>query len=265
MPRRALLTLLIALAVVGLAVAVAGATQTRTSKPSSEERRERARARRGAPTSTSTTTLPPIAHPSPVVPLLGTDGSAPVVSRVPTTDNVIFLGIDDGLHRDPAVIEILRREQVPATLFLNRDQASDGRTYFRELVDAGLVTIENHTTSHESIRGLPFSAQQAEVCSTSDEFTEWFGRRPTLFRPPYGEWDATTRQAASSCGLRAVVMWQGATNNGRLDIAGGQFYPGDILLMHFRPDLAENLELVISRARAEGFRIGRLVDYVGGP
>jgi len=259
-----LVTILLAVVVVATVSTVAGVTAPSSSDTSG------ATTRRRPPTSaststTTTTTLPSLVQGAPPGPVIGTDGTAPVVSRVPTTDNVIFLGIDDGLHRDPAVVELLLREKVPVTLFLARDPAGDGRSYFRELVDAGLATVESHTKSHESVRGMPYSVQQDEVCATLDEFTEWFGRRPTLFRPPYGEWDATTRQAAASCGLRAVVMWQGATNDGRLDIVGGHFFPGDVLLLHFRPDLAENLQLVIDRARAEGFKIGRLVDYVGGP
>ncbi len=215
------------------------------------------------PPPTTTTTLP-LAHPSPDSPLIGTDGSAPVVSRVPTADKVIFLTIDDGMIRDPAVVTILKREQIPVALFINPGPAKDGQAYFRELVDSGLATVDAHTTTHESLRGLSFSEQQARVCSTNDLFTEMFGRRPTLFRPPYGGWDATTRKAAASCGLRSVIVWQGATNNGRLDLPEGHFVEGDIILMHFRLDLAENLKLIITKARSEGFRFGRLIDYVGG-
>jgi hypothetical protein len=36
--------------------------------------------------------------------------------------------------------------------------------------------------------------------------------------------------------------------------------------MHFRTDLVENLRLVLARAQAEGYKIGRLEDYLGtGP
>ncbi|MSO38358.1 MAG: polysaccharide deacetylase family protein [Acidimicrobiia bacterium] len=215
-------------------------------------------------TTTTTTTTLPLVQPSPDSPLIGTDGSAPVVSRVPTADRVIFLTIDDGLIRDPEVVAILKREQIPVALFINPGPATDGQAYFRELVDSGLATVDAHTTDHASLRGRSFSEQQARVCSTTDLFTEMFGRRPTLFRPPFGEWDETTRKAAASCGLRAVVMWKGATNDGRIDLQDGSLTPGDIILMHFRLDLAGNLELMIAKARAEGFRFGRLIDYIGG-
>ncbi len=87
------------------------------------------------------------------------------------------------------------------------------------------------------------------------------GIRATLFRPPYGEWNETTRSVVGQCNLHALILWRGATNDGRLDLIGGpDFHPGDILLMHFRTDL------VFARARAQGSRIGRIEDSLGvGP
>ena len=42
-------------------------------------------------------------------------------------------------------------------------------------------------------------------------------------------------------------------NGGRLDVlGGGLLQPGDILLMHFRPDLRQNLEVALDAARAAG-------------
>ena len=45
---------------------------------------------------------------------------APAVSRIDTTEKVIFLGIDDGLTRDPAVLDYLQANRIPFTAFLVR-------------------------------------------------------------------------------------------------------------------------------------------------
>ncbi|MEP6625060.1 MAG: polysaccharide deacetylase family protein [Acidimicrobiia bacterium] len=222
-------------------------------------------------TTTTTTSLPsalrpgPLAQPSPSVPVTFTQ-TTPAIDRVPTTDKVIFLGIDDGLVRDPDVLALLQRERVPLTLFLVRQPALDGQEYFRAMQAAG-ATIQAHTISHPQMKTLGSSDQTHQVCGDLGELQTWYGARPTLFRPPYGEWNETTRAAVHSCGLRALVLWRGATNDGRLDLIGGpDYHPGDILLMHFRKDLLENLKLVFARARAQGYKIGRLEDYLGsGP
>jgi peptidoglycan/xylan/chitin deacetylase (PgdA/CDA1 family) len=223
-----------------------------------------------ASTSTTTTTLAhpapgPLAQPAPATPVTFPQ-TTPAIDRVPTTDKVIFLGIDDGLVRDPAVLQLLSRERVPVTLFLVRGPAHDGQEYFRALQAVG-ATVQEHTITHPQMSKLPYYKQQHEACGDLSELQTWYGTRPTLFRPPYGVWNETTRAVVRSCGLHALILWRGATNDGRLDLVGGpDFHPGDILLLHFRKDLYENLQLVFARARAQGYKIGRLEDYLGvGP
>ena len=218
---------------------------------------------------TTTTTLPhlqpgPLAQPSPSTPVT-LSRTTPTLDQVPTTDKVIFLGIDDGTVRDPAVLDLLRQERVPLTLFLVRQAALDGQTFFKEMQTLG-ATIQAHTIGHPELKKLVYSDQRHQICDELNDLTSWYGNRPTLFRPPYGEWNETTRSVVNECKLHALILWRGATNDGRLDMIGGSFHPGDILLMHFRTDLLQNLKLVFARARAEGYRIGRIEDYLGvGP
>ncbi len=125
--------------------------------------------------------------------------------------------------------------------------------------------IESHTITHPNLRTTGLGAARREICTPADTFTGLFGRRPTLFRPPYGNWTDNVRAIAHQCGYRAVVLWTGSTNNGKLTMQHGLLEPGDIILMHYRTTLNADLDDVVARARAEGFRIGRLEDYLGGP
>ena len=252
-----------------------GAVSPSSSAPSTTSTRPAPTSTSTSTTSTSTTTTPiaikaphlqpgPLAQPSPTTPVT-LSRTAAAIDQVPTTDKVIFLGIDDGLVRDPAVIALLRQERVPLTLFLVRQPAIDGKTFFQEMQSVG-ATIQAHTIAHPQLKKLGYSDQRHQICDELNDLTNWYGARPTLFRPPYGEWNETTRSVVAECKLNALILWRGATNDGRLDMIGGSFHPGDVLLMHFRTDLLQNLKLVFARARAEGYRIGRIEDYLGvGP
>lgn len=290
MTRQLLTTLLIALALIagaiGLASAIPGASASssthnqvevlgkRISAPSallssSSSSSSSSSTSTSTSSTTTTTTVPhlepgPLAQPSPATPVTF-DQTTPAIDRVPTTDKVIFLGIDDGLVRDPAVITLLRQVRVPLTLFLVRQPAIDGQTFFEEMQSVG-ATVQAHTITHPQLKKLGYSDQHHQICDDLTDLGTWYGARPTLFRPPYGEWNETTRSVVGQCNLHALILWRGATNDGRLDIIGDSFHPGDILLMHFRTDLLQNLKLVFARARAEGYRIGRIEDYLGvGP
>jgi peptidoglycan/xylan/chitin deacetylase (PgdA/CDA1 family) len=245
-------------------------TTTRATTPSSTST-----STTSSTSTTTTTSLPPalaavtltpgpMAAPRPAAPVQLTR-TTPALDHVPTTDKVIFLGIDDGLVRDPALLTLLRKERIPLTLFLVREPAQDGADFFHQMQTLG-ATIQDHTITHPQLKTLGWSDQHHQICDEIPDLTSVSGTRPTLFRPPYGEWNETTRSIVAGCGLHALILWRGATNDGRLDVISGHFNPGDIILMHFRKDLIENLQLVLSRAQAEGYKIGRLQDYPGtGP
>jgi peptidoglycan/xylan/chitin deacetylase (PgdA/CDA1 family) len=185
-----------------------------------------------------------------------------VFSRIPTTNKVIFLGIDDGLVRDPAVADLLAQANIPFTMFLVQGEAEAGADYFRQLQQYGGV-VESHTINHPDLTKLSYGNVQTEVCGTLDDFQNLYGRRPTLFRPPYGSYNANVQAVAASCGFKAVVLWKGSTNDGRFDLQDGtQLTPGDIVLMHFRTDLLADLQKVFDVCRQQGFAIASLEDYL---
>jgi peptidoglycan/xylan/chitin deacetylase (PgdA/CDA1 family) len=217
-------------------------------------------------TTTTTTTRPdPLALPPPPIPMVGavptTSSGTPLVSRVPTTDRVVFVTIDDGLVQDPAVVETVRRMRIPVTMFLVRDFARQGQAYFRQLVDLGGL-VEAHTANHSNLTTLSANGQSAEICGPLDALEGMFGRRPVLFRPPGGAYNATTQSIAASCGYRYVVNWTAAANDGRIDWQSHTMQAGDIILFHFRTDLVQNLELLASLCKQQGFTVARLEDYL---
>jgi peptidoglycan/xylan/chitin deacetylase (PgdA/CDA1 family) len=221
------------------------------------------------PTTTTTTTAPLRVpglglpeQPTPTPVSLPPTSSAPVFSRIPTTNKVIFLGIDDGMVRDPAVAELLRQANIPFTMFLVKGEADAGADYFRQLQQYGGV-VESHTITHPDLTTLSYANVQNEVCGTLDDYQTLFGRRPTLFRSPYGNTNANVQAAAASCGLKAVVLWKGSTNDGRFDLQDGtQLTPGDVVLMHFRTDLLVDLQKVFEVCKQQGFAIASLQDYL---
>jgi len=201
-------------------------------------------------------------QPAPTPVSLPTTSSAPVFSRIPTTNKVIFLGIDDGLVRDPAVADLLKQANIPFTMFLVQGEADAGADYFRQLQQYGGV-VESHTITHPDLTKLSYGNAQTEVCGTLDDYQNLFGRRPTLFRPPYGSYNANVQAVAASCGFKAVILWEGSTNDGRFDLQDGtRLTPGDIVLMHFRTDLLADLQKVFAVCKQQGFAIASLEDYL---
>jgi peptidoglycan/xylan/chitin deacetylase (PgdA/CDA1 family) len=202
-------------------------------------------------------TVPP---PVTLVPLPSTPGVAPVISRVETTDPVVFLTIDDGHTRDPEVKAALEELGVPVSLFLLDGPVQADPEFFRRLPD---TLVESHTRTHADLRTLPEEGQRAEICGNADTLERAFGRRPVLFRPPYGAYNEATTRAAAACGMAAIVLWEVSVNGADVGYRTvPQLRAGDILLMHFRPSFVTELRALADRADEAGLRFAMLEDYL---
>ena len=211
---------------------------------------------------TTTTTLPagfPTASIAPIVPI---DGMAAKITRVETTDRVVFLTIDDGIVKDPAAMKFLVDNKMPATLFLVSGEFRKDPAYFAQILTVG-GTISSHTMSHPALKGLSLQRQTSEICNMKNAIAEELGDAGHLMRPPYGSSDENTRRASASCGINVVVNWNSELWEGNVDILQRPgLQPGDIFLTHFRTDLLDNLIAFKAALDQQGFTVGRLEEYL---
>ncbi|UWZ40137.1 polysaccharide deacetylase family protein [Dactylosporangium roseum] len=188
--------------------------------------------------------------------------SAAYFARIPTDQPVAFITIDDGWIKRPEALELFREAGVPVTLFLTINAIKDDPAYFKRLQDAG-ARIEAHTVSHPSLRGKPYSFQRKEVCGSADQLGNMFGKRPTLFRPPFGEKDATTLKVAHDCGLKAGFFWKETVDKGTVRFQEGHTVQrGDIILMHFRDRFVDDFIATLQAISAAGLTPALLEDYI---
>lgn len=205
----------------------------------------------------------PVAPPPEPVPLPVT-GPIPFWHRLPTTQKVAFITIDDGgLARPPAVPDFVARAHIPVTMFLNSPAAEEYEVYFRQIQMAGGV-VENHTVRHNSLAGRSYDYQKREICGSADTLQTLFGTRATLFRPPFGEYDSTTLRAARDCGAKAVLHWSETVHEGKVRYQTPEkvVRPGDVLLMHFRPALMDDLLAALKAIHRAGLTPALLEDYI---
>jgi peptidoglycan/xylan/chitin deacetylase (PgdA/CDA1 family) len=186
---------------------------------------------------------------------------APVYYKVPTTQPVVFLTIDDGWTPSLPVLELLRARHLPVAVFLVDRAWRRDPAYFRALQAAG-ATVEDHTLTHPVLSRLPLARQEREVCGGAAGEAAGFGTRPTLLRPPFGAFDRATLLAAHACGLTAVVEWTATVNDGHLVAVGGRLRPGYVVLLHFRPGLLGDLTAALGAIRRAHLTVGRLSSYL---
>jgi peptidoglycan/xylan/chitin deacetylase (PgdA/CDA1 family) len=185
-----------------------------------------------------------------------------VISKIPTKDKVVFITIDDGWQKDRDFVQLVKDRKIPITVFLLNDAAKADHGYFRRLQQAGAL-IEDHTMTHPLMTRLSYAQQRYQICETADIYTKQYGKRPTLFRAPYGASNTTTRRAARACGMKAILFWRATSEHGNLayQVPGG-LHPGDIILVHFKPHMARDFRTLLHRIKKQGYRPAALNTYL---
>src|SRR5882724_1435121 len=108
------------------------------------------------------------------------------VARYGASKNQLSLTFDDGPDPQwtPKILDILKREHVPATFFLIGLQADNFGSLTTRVFREG-HEIGNHTFTHPDISNIGARYMQVELNLTERLFASRLGNRTVLFRPPY--------------------------------------------------------------------------------
>jgi peptidoglycan/xylan/chitin deacetylase (PgdA/CDA1 family) len=183
--------------------------------------------------------------------------------RIETRKRIAFITIDDGWEKDPMAMKLLQAANVPITLFLEVDAVKVKPSYFTELQSTGAV-IEAHTLTHPTMTRLSYEGQKHQICGSADELGKLYGRRPVLFRPPFGAFNDNTLRAVKECGLKASFTWRETTDKGIIRYQDGRRHiaGGDIILMHFRAAFVEDFLAILTQLKKDNLTPALLEDYI---
>jgi peptidoglycan-N-acetylglucosamine deacetylase len=177
----------------------------------------------------------------------------------------VALTFDDGPGPyTPEVLDVLEREHAPATFFVIGQEIHDfGSSTEREIHD-GFV-IGDHTENHPMMAQLSAHDQHEQLFEQAARIELLGGRKPVLFRPPYGSFNTTTFHLLHQMHM-LMVLW--SVDTGDYEQPGVETIvnrvlegakPGAIFLMHDaggnRAETVAALPLIIHRLRARGFQL----------
>ncbi len=101
------------------------------------------------------------------------------------------------------LINILAEYDIPATFFVVGAWVDKYPESVKQLSDAG-HRIENHSNSHPHMPQLSVSQMMQEISGCNEKIANITGRIPTLFRPPYGDYDNATVTAVENMQMYCV-------------------------------------------------------------
>ncbi|CCK28707.1 Bifunctional xylanase/deacetylase [Streptomyces davaonensis JCM 4913] len=161
--------------------------------------------------------------------------SAP--AQAATCNGYVGLTFDDGPSGNTsALLSALTQNGLRATMFNQGQYAAANPAQVRAQVNAGMW-VANHSYTHPHLTQLSQAQIDSELARTQQAISAAGGGTPVLFRPPYGETNATVRAVEAKYGLREVLWdvdsqdWNGASTDA-IVAAAGRLQSGQVILMH---------------------------------
>jgi peptidoglycan/xylan/chitin deacetylase (PgdA/CDA1 family) len=162
-------------------------------------------------------------------------------SHAATCSGYVGLTFDDGPSNahTPALLNALKQHGLRATVFNEGQYAAAYPAQVRAEAAAGMW-IGNHSYTHPHLTQLSQAQIDSEVSRTQQAITAAGGGTPRLFRPPYGETNATVKAVAAKYHLTQVIWdadsqdWNGASTDAIVQ-AVSRLTNGQVILMHEWP------------------------------
>ena len=135
------------------------------------------------------------------------------------------------------LIDILGQYNVKATFFVVGDWVDKYPDSVKALADAG-HEVMNHSNTHAHFSQLSTEEIVADVEACNDKIEAVTGVRPTLIRPPYGEYDDHVITAIRSIGMEPIqwdvdsLDWKDLSAGEITSRVTGKVQPGSIVLFH---------------------------------
>lgn len=157
------------------------------------------------------------------------------------------------------LIDILGKYKVKATFFVVGDWVDKYPESVKALHDAG-HEVMNHSNTHAHMSQLSKDEIIADVEACNDKIEAVTGVRPTLIRPPYGEYDDNVITAIRSIGMEPIqwdvdsLDWKEIPANEITQRVTSKVGPGSIVLFHNAAlHTPEALPSILEQLTQEGY------------
>jgi len=185
------------------------------------------------------------------------------VYNVDIKDKKLSLTINCAWNADDidSILETLKNNNIKLTFFIVGDWADKFPEAVKKISDAG-HEIGNHSNTHPHVNNLGETENIKEIQSCSEKIEKLTGKKTTLYRAPYGEYNNIVIRSSKAVnhipvqwnldtldytGLTGEEMWK------RLD---GKLSKGSIILMHGGTEnTANSLDMIIKNIKQQGFEI----------
>lgn len=187
-----------------------------------------------------------------------------------TRQKLVSLTFDDGPDPETTIkiLDLLNKYNMPASFFCVGDKIEKDAEIVRKTFAKGHI-IGNHSYSHSKIFDLRSTGNMIkEIEKTSELIYQTIGKKPLLFRPPFGVTNPLLAKAIKKTGVTStgwsLRSWD---TNGKVSKVVTRLkrkvHPGDVILFHDnRPNTVEILTRFLPYLIEQGYQVIPLDELV---
>ncbi len=190
---------------------------------------------------------------------------------VETDKKQIAISFDAAWGNDDTetLIDILAEYDVPATFFVVGAWVDKYPESVKQLSDAG-HQIQNHSNTHPYMSKLGSEQMRDEIESCNKKIEAITGLRPTLLRPPYGDYSNSVIESVEGSGMYCIqwdvdsLDWKdNATAESICKRVTSKVKPGSIVLFHNDAEhTPEALPNILKCLKDEGYEFVFISDLI---
>ncbi|NEW06261.1 polysaccharide deacetylase family protein [Paenibacillus sp. SYP-B3998] len=203
-----------------------------------------------------------------------------VIEHIDHAQKAVCLTFDDGPHPvyTPQILQLLKKYKAKATFFLLGCHVQKYPELVKQIIAEG-HEVGNHTWSHADVSTLSDEELLEELEEAEKALWKAGAVKPTLFRPPYGEYNEQTLALVHRLLYRMILWTENKDTKDWNSVGADQIVrkaltnvePGNIVLLHDgseaatcnREQTVQALAVILFELQRDGYRcttISELLD-----
>ncbi len=166
------------------------------------------------------------------------------------------------------ILDILDTYDVKATFFLVDFWSQKYPDDVKMIAERG-HDIGNHSTTHPDMANLSAEQIAQELNTSADTIESLTGKRPVLFRPPYGSYSDTLIETAESLGYQTIqwsvdsLDWKDISTEQIVERINRNVQNGSIILFHNNAQhVLEYLPQILENLKNSGYEVVKINDLI---
>lgn len=192
------------------------------------------------------------------------------IYNVDTQEKVVALSYDAawGADKTDDILTVLKEYDAQATFFLVGFWVDKFPEKVKAIQDAGME-IGTHTDNHLDLAKNNADTIKSELSTSIDKITAITGAPVSLFRAPFGSYNNTVIDVATSLGLKTIqwnidsLDWKGLSAQDINTRVMKNLQPGSIILMHNNADnVVQATKMVLENLKERGYKVSTIGNMI---